>query len=227
MSHVALWPSPVLHIQTYLQDGSSLDSLGSVSHLQMSQVSHMNESSVTHEWVKCHTWMSQVSHMNESYRAVTEPCPTYADIALGWVKSHTAERFRSMVLPVTSVLRVYSCMYVCMCVFILMCIRMYIYVYIHTYTHNSSISMVQEGWASLKEWMRHVARMNESCRTCDRERHDLFMCATWLIHVCYMTHSRVRHDSFLCAAWLIHVCDMTHLCVRRNQGRKLWRGYDQ
>ena len=91
---------------------------------------------------------------------------------------------------------------------------MYIYVYIHTYRHNSSMCMVQAGWASLKEWMRHVAHMNESCRTCDCERHDSFMCATWLIHVSDMTHSCERHDSFMCATWLIHECDI-------SQGREL------
>jgi len=43
--------------------------------------------------------------------------------------------------------------------------------------------------------------------------HDSFMCVTWLIYVCDMTHLRVWHDSFTCVAWLIYVCGMTHLCV--------------
>ena len=55
--------------------------------------------------------------------------------------------------------------------------------------------------------------------------HDSFICVTWLIHVCDMTHSyvwhdssmttfskisldmthsRVWHDSFICVTWLIH-----------------------
>ena len=41
-------------------------------------------------------------------------------------------------------------------------------------------------------------------------RHDSFIRATWLIHMCDVTHSYVRHDSFICATWLIHTCDMTH-----------------
>ena len=31
-----------------------------------------------------------------------------------------------------------------------------------------------------------------------------------------MTHSYVRHDSFICATWLIHMCDMTHSYVRHD-----------
>jgi len=42
---------------------------------------------------------------------------------------------------------------------------------------------------------------------------DAFICVTWLIHMCDMTHSYVRHDSFICVTWLIHMCDMTHSYV--------------
>ena len=52
--------------------------------------------------------------------------------------------------------------------------------------------------------------------------NDSFICVTWLIHMCDMTHSYVWHDSsngcsslygndsFICVTWLIHMCDMTH-----------------
>jgi len=43
--------------------------------------------------------------------------------------------------------------------------------------------------------------------------HDSFICVTWLIHVCDMTHSYVWHDSFICVTWLVHVCDMTRSYV--------------
>ena len=40
-----------------------------------------------------------------------------------------------------------------------------------------------------------------------------FVCVTWLIRVCDMTHSCAWHESFVCVTWLIGVCDMTHSCV--------------
>ena len=41
-------------------------------------------------------------------------------------------------------------------------------------------------------------------------RHDSFICVTWPIHMCDMTHSYVWHDLFICVIWLNHMCDMTH-----------------
>jgi len=53
--------------------------------------------------------------------------------------------------------------------------------------------------------------------------HDSLICATWLTHVCDMTHymcdttdSYLWHDSLICVDWLIcvtrlaHSCDVTH-----------------
>ena len=54
---------------------------------------------------------------------------------------------------------------------------------------------------------------------------DVFICVTWCIHMCDMTHWYVWHDAFICVTWLIHMwamvcvtwrihmCDMTHLYV--------------
>jgi len=45
------------------------------------------------------------------------------------------------------------------------------------------------------------------CVTCSFTRQaDSFICVTWLIHMCDMTHSCVRHDSFKC----MQMCDLTH-----------------
>jgi len=41
----------------------------------------------------------------------------------------------------------------------------------------------------------------------------LFVCVTWRIRMCDMTHSYVWRDSFICVTWLIHMCDMTHSYV--------------
>ena len=45
---------------------------------------------------------------------------------------------------------------------------------------------------------------------------DWFICLTWLIHMCDMTDSYVWHDSFICVTWLIHMCDVTHSYVRHD-----------
>jgi len=43
--------------------------------------------------------------------------------------------------------------------------------------------------------------------------HDSFICVTWLIQMCDMTHSYVWHAWFICVTWLIQMCDMTHSYV--------------
>ena len=39
--------------------------------------------------------------------------------------------------------------------------------------------------------------------------HDSFICVTWLIRMCDMTHSYVGHDSFICVTWLMLTRDTT------------------
>ena len=57
--------------------------------------------------------------------------------------------------------------------------------------------------------MRHVTLIH-TCHTHSyKSWHDLFICVTWLIHMCDMTHSYVWHDSL----WLIHMYDVTHSYV--------------
>jgi len=46
--------------------------------------------------------------------------------------------------------------------------------------------------------------------------YHLCMCdtwATWLIHMCDMTHCYVWHDAWICVTWLIDMCVMTHSCM--------------
>jgi len=40
--------------------------------------------------------------------------------------------------------------------------------------------------------------------------------ATWLMHVCVMTHACMRHDSCMYVSWLMCVCVMTHACMSRD-----------
>jgi len=47
--------------------------------------------------------------------------------------------------------------------------------------------------------------------------HDSFVCVTWLIHMCDMTHLYVWHDSSICVTRRIHMCSMymrLFVCVR-------------
>jgi len=59
-------------------------------------------------------------------------------------------------------------------------------------------------------WVTHVFDMTYPCVWL-----DVFMCVTWLVHLCHITPlcSRVWHDSLVCVAWLAHTCDMTHLSL--------------
>jgi len=58
-------------------------------------------------------------------------------------------------------------------------------------------------------WLIHMCDMTHSYVW-----HDSFICVTWFIHKCDMTHSYVQHDAFICVTWRIHIWDMTHSHVR-------------
>jgi len=40
--------------------------------------------------------------------------------------------------------------------------------------------------------------------------HDPYLWVTWPIHMCDMIHSSAWHDSCICVTWPILMCDMTH-----------------
>jgi len=54
--------------------------------------------------------------------------------------------------------------------------------------------------------------------TCTYVWHVSFMCVTWLIHTCGMTHLFARHVACICATWLIYIYDTTHLYVWQVSG---------
>jgi len=68
-------------------------------------------------------------------------------------------------------------------------------------------------------WLIHMCDMTHSFVL-----HDSFIVVIWLIHMrgmayvcmCDTTHSYVWHDSFICVTWLIHMCDMTHSYVSHD-----------
>ena len=52
--------------------------------------------------------------------------------------------------------------------------------------------------------------------TCLVHMCDSFICVTWRIRMCGMTHSYVWRDSFMYVTWLIHMCNVTHPHVWRD-----------
>jgi len=54
-------------------------------------------------------------------------------------------------------------------------------------------------------WFIHICDMTHSYVW-----HDSFICVIWLIRMRVMTQPYVWHGSFVCVSWLIHICDMSH-----------------
>jgi len=54
-------------------------------------------------------------------------------------------------------------------------------------------------------WLIHMCDMTHS-----HVWHDSFTYVTWPIRMCGTTHSYVWHDSSICVTWLIHMCDVAH-----------------
>ena len=60
-------------------------------------------------------------------------------------------------------------------------------------------------------WIVRLTRGSDKSRTWVRGSfvwHDVFICVTWRIYVCGLTHSYVWHDSLICVAWPIHISDV-------------------
>jgi len=52
-----------------------------------------------------------------------------------------------------------------------------------------------------------------------------FICVTWVIHTCDMTHSHVWHDSFTCVTWLMHTCDTTDFTFDITAMAHIWMSH--
>ena len=79
-----------------------------------------------------------------------------------------------------------------------------------SFTYLFSISVSHDSFICVT-WLIHMCDI-----THPYVWHDSFICVTWLIHMRDMTHSYVWHDSFICVTWHILRCDMTHLHVRHD-----------
>ena len=63
--------------------------------------------------------------------------------------------------------------------------------------------------------------------------HDSFICVTWMIHKCDMTHSYAWHEWFINVTWRIYMCETTcshvwhvsFICVTRDTTHSYaWQG---
>ena len=86
----------------------------------------------------------------------------------------------------------------------------------HVYISHSYVCDLSCSWRTSRSRYRAVAQMTHLCVW-----HDAFMCVTWLIHVCDMTHLRItisNQGAFTRAhvPWLVHMYDMkysnVHMC---------------
>jgi len=139
-----------------------------------------------------HIWMSHVTHMNES-------CHTYE-----YESCHTCqqEHLLFLLISLSSPTAFFS--------------RHTRIIQVHLYSmrdmtpHRRDSFMCVTCLSALYKcvWLIHIFKTHV--------RHDSFVCTTWLIYMCDMTHSSVWHDSFICVTWLIHLCDMTHSYARHD-----------
>jgi len=169
-------------------------------------VTHMDESCYTYEWVMSHTWMSHVTHMNES-------CHTHA-----WVMSHI---WTGHVTHMNESCHTYE--------------WVMWHIWMSDVTHVNELCHTYEWVMSHVPVGRGSKRQRVQEHTCLPRtlvvqhllcmRHDAFIRVTWVIHMCDMTHLYVWHTQsyirllkmpvapLMGATWRIHACDMTHSCL--------------
>ena len=62
-------------------------------------------------------------------------------------------------------------------------------------------------WGTYAWVMSHIwvpTTFGTQLATQEHKRHDSFVCVTWLMHLCEITHVYEWHDSFICVTWLIY-----------------------
>jgi len=69
-------------------------------------------------------------------------------------------------------------------------------------------------WLLHTATLQHAATLQHTLQHTSFVWHDLFICVTWLIHMCDMTHSYVWHDLF--------TCDMTHAFEWHDSTCDIW-----
>jgi len=144
-----------------------------MSHIPMSEVTHMNESRKWYiDQVVVHTWMSHVTHVNESCHTC-EKVMTHKSSHThmnGWYRWHDSfvcvtwlNHMCDMTPSYVTLLWLYS----------LMCVAWRMLESCHTYE-----------WVMSHIWVGHVTHMNESCHT-----YEWVMSHIWVGHVTHMNES--------------------------------------
>jgi len=190
------------------------------SRIQMSPVTHIDESYYTYEWAMSRIWMGHgthnkchATHMNTSWPEwVIHRCDIIHSLNITdsdhRTYTHTPQRTSSRTYthtpqrPSSRTLHTHTAE-----TFIMNPHTHTAETFITHFTHTHIAEALIQKY-KLVEFEKLVLAFRSSYLW-----HDSFMRVTWLIHVCATTHSCVWHDSFMCVTWLIHACDMTHSCV--------------
>jgi len=173
-----------------------------MSPLWMSHVTQINESCLIYEGVMLHIWMSHVTHANkqqESSHELKSLLFSKNSVPYEWVTAHTqkwvtSHKWMRHVTRMNQSRHTYERA---------MCSRL-----------NSKSSVLYERVTAHKE-TSHITHANTQLHASHAWyfSYDSFICVTWRIHICDMTHSYVWHVSFISATWHIHTGDMTHSYV--------------
>jgi len=101
----------------------------------------------------------------------------------------------------------------------------YTHTHIHADTHTLSLSSF---WYthSLSRMRAHPHTMQQVQQSRQRSsavppvqaEDEKVSGMTWLLRICYMTHSYVCNDSFISVTWLISTCVMAHIYVWKISG---------
>jgi len=183
MSHI--WMCHVTHMNGSCHKWMSHVTHGAdvrvISHMFMNHVTHLNDSCHAYEWVMSHVWMSNGTHVNKSHIAnKNESCLTY-----DWVMSHMNESCHTWMSHATHetwrwsmwksgggrglqsqyALRIRTCL-----------------------THKPVISHMNESCHTYERvmphiWTSHATHMNESCHVQMRYIYTLHMRSSYHIWI--------------------------------------------
>jgi len=166
-----------------------------MSHIWMSHVTHVNESCQSYEWVMSHMWMSHVNHMNES-------CYTCE-----WVMSII---WMSHVTHVNESCHTYEC------------VMSHIWMsdqwqhrhkYVTIIVTNSVIFVTNMTMSVSMTMSNMTMSITQTMSVWRCLWHASFICVTWLIHTCNMTHSHtdiVTQTSYLTSSYYIYTQTSSH-----------------